>query len=178
VQCTPRENEEWHQLQERKAAQERAGKKDTVLLQVNEAHELLKASKQGNLLNPNEMKKPRPQDMKYQRLEEDVLLNELFRCFQQYKFWHLRTLKDRLKQPEAHLRDVLSKIAVLVKTGPAANSWTLKPEIAQVNQDVEEGLDVKQEDIAPDMAGGEMDEDDFDDDDDDDIEMEDVQLPL
>jgi transcription initiation factor TFIIF subunit beta len=183
VQCTPRENEEWHRLQTRKEALARSGKKDTVLMDVNTAEMLASGINNRNFLNPSQAPKPRPQDIRYQRLEESVLMDELAKCFQRFKYWHLRKLKEELKQPEAHLRDVLSKIAVLVKTGPAANTWTLRPEIAATmlgegegaNFDTTEAKDVKQEDIAPDALGGDIDEDDdFDDDDED---MEDVQLP-
>jgi transcription initiation factor TFIIF subunit beta len=183
VQCTPRENEEWHRLQTRKETLARSGKKDTVLIDVNTAEILASGISNRNFLNPSQPSKPRPQDIRYQRLEESVLMDELAKCFQRFKYWHLRKLKEELKQPEAHLRDVLSKIAVLVKTGPAANTWTLRPEIAatllgeeeSANFDTSEGNDVKQEDIAPDSLGGDIDEDDdFDDDDED---MEDVQLP-
>jgi transcription initiation factor TFIIF subunit beta len=126
-----------------------------------------------------EAKKPRAQDNKALRLEESQLIELLAEKFRMYKYWSLKSLKEATRQPEAHLREVLGKIAMLVKTGQAANHYMLKPQMedavrGMVNADVAmtgvnvEGA-VEMHEIAPDVATPQ--EVDLDDDDE---EMEDV----
>jgi transcription initiation factor TFIIF subunit beta len=100
-------------------------------------------------------------------MPENELLDRLFVCFRRYKYWSMKALKAELQQPEAYLRDVLDKIAVLAKTGTFATQWSLKPEnMPKDYAGAEEG--------APD-AGEDSDMADVDDDDDDlDMKFEDV----
>jgi transcription initiation factor TFIIF subunit beta len=174
VHCTPRENAEWYKLQNRKEDLAKSVRKDLTVTDVGRMLDMDRMS--DRFLRVAEQKKTRPQDLKFSRLESDVLLNLLAQKFKQYKYWSLRRLKEETRQPEAHLRDELSKIAYLVKTGPAANHWTLRSEMAEaLNLNPAEfaqadGARVKQEDIAPAAAN-------LDDDDDMDEDMEDVPLP-
>jgi transcription initiation factor TFIIF subunit beta len=133
-----------------------------------------------NFIRTGEVKKHRPQENKAARISEGELLDMLANLFKEYKFWPLKRLKERTRQPEAFLREQLSQIAILVKQGSAANTWTLKPQMAATIKMSEDDLmdyipdeaDVKQEDIAPVLSGPDVDS--VDDDDDDDQEMEDV----
>jgi transcription initiation factor TFIIF subunit beta len=125
-------------------------------------------------------KKHRPQENKAARISEGELLDMLAGLFKEYKFWPLKRLKERTRQPEAFLREQLNKIAVLVKTGNAANTWTLNANVAATLNMRDEDLadynpdepDIKEEEIAPPASGA--DNDSVDDDDDEDMEMEDV----
>ena len=49
----------------------------------------------------------------------------LFDCFKQYQYWSIKALRQQTKQPDAYLRQLLEGIAVLVKSGPFANHYTL-----------------------------------------------------
>lgn len=64
-------------------------------------------------------------------MPQDQLLDEIGKCFQQFKYWRLKSLKQTLRQPEAYLKETLQKIAELVKTGPFANTWTLTPSMSR-----------------------------------------------
>ena len=101
------------------------------------------------------------QDNKATRMDETALLDELAKAFQEYRYWPMSALKKRLKQPEAWLKEVLGKIAVLVRTGQAANHYMLK-------QFAEEAGGVKEEEFAPEVKGEE------DDDEDEDMDFEEV----
>lgn len=137
---------------------------------INQARVIMTAGQQGaNFIKGIEVKKARPQDNKYQRLEEGVLIQQILIAFGEFRWWSLKTLNERLKQPEAHLRDVLQKVAVLVKSGDAANKW-------QLNANTQALIDY---DGSKAGFGGEDkddDDDDEDEDDDDDEEMEDVDV--
>ena len=49
-------------------------------------------------------------------------------CFKLYKYWPLKTLKARVDQPEAYLKQTLEIIAQLVRQGTYAMTWQLKPD--------------------------------------------------
>lgn len=120
-------------------------------------------------------KKHKPQEFKAARIDEHILADLIIKKFRQYRFWSTKRLKQDLEQPEAYLKEVLSKYCELVKTGPAANNWRLKPEyepMLNMANEPEPTKDenVKNEDIAPDASG----DSDGDDSDEDDLEMEDV----
>lgn len=98
-------------------------------------------------------------------MPENELLDKIFDCFREYKYWSMKAFRDRLQQPEAYLRETLDKIAVLAKSGRFASRWSLKPE------NVTAGYDV------PDDTGAPEDDsfgDDDDDDEDEDVKFEDV----
>jgi len=175
VRCVARETEETVRLRRQKAEMEKKARKDLTLSEVGGSRDLLRNKFSDAFIRNTDVRKIRPPEQKYSRLASDVLLSLLAEKFRQYRFWSLRRLKEETRQPEAHLRDELGKIALLVKTGPAANHWTLKPEMAEalgLNRQAD-GSKANEDEIAPDVD--EMDEDDEDiDDDDDDGEMEDV----
>lgn len=62
------------------------------------------------------------------RVEKSELLDQLFMRFEEYEYWTLRGLKEVTRQPEGWLKEVLSEVGTLVKKGPYALKWTLKPE--------------------------------------------------
>lgn len=102
------------------------------------------------------MKQNRSQDNKTARIPQNELLDLLHKCFQEYKYWSLKALKARARQPEAYLKETLLKIASLEKTGPFAMNYTLNPEAQMMTYndrgDVPEG-------IAPDNDDEEEDDD-------------------
>ncbi|KAF9633422.1 Transcription initiation factor IIF beta subunit [Lasiodiplodia theobromae] len=111
--------------------------------------------------------KPKSQDNKFARIPQNQLLDMLLKLFQEYKYWPIKALKDRTRQPEAYLRETLSKIATLVRTGQFANTWMLNKDAEESNYlaNLDE-TDVKEE-MAPEPEFGE-------DDDEGDEEMEDA----
>ncbi|KAF7533377.1 hypothetical protein G7054_g7128 [Neopestalotiopsis clavispora] len=96
------------------------------------------------------------------RMEQSALLDAIFACYTdtKYDYWSMKAFKNRLKQPEAWLRENLEQVAVLHKTGRFANYWELKPEYQKRKPNAETAAEVA----------------DFDDEDDEDdnVEMEDV----
>ena len=68
-------------------------------------------------------------------------------CFKRFRYWPLKSLKAELKQPEAYLKQTLEIMAQLVRQGPYAMTWQLKPDYT---------VDVSnaQDDRAPDAAFG------------------------
>lgn len=44
-------------------------------------------------------------------------------------------MKERTRQPEAHLKECLDKVATLVKKGPYAFKYTLRPEYKKLKEE-------------------------------------------
>lgn len=63
--------------------------------------------------------------LKATRIPKNQLLDLIFDCFRQYQYWSMKALRQRTQQPDSYLRSVLEEVAVLVKTGPFANTYTL-----------------------------------------------------
>jgi transcription initiation factor TFIIF subunit beta len=55
----------------------------------------------------------------------------LLDLFQYYRYWGLREIKVRTKQPDAYLREVLNEIATMWKSGDLNGKWELKPEFKE-----------------------------------------------
>ncbi|PVH98132.1 transcription initiation factor IIF [Periconia macrospinosa] len=58
------------------------------------------------------------------RLPRNELVDILHSMFDEYKYWPMKALKARTNQPEVYLKEVLSEIAHLVRSGPFASCWT------------------------------------------------------
>ncbi|KAF3089776.1 hypothetical protein TWF569_011917 [Orbilia oligospora] len=110
--------------------------------------------------------KKKTQENKATRMPRNELLDALFTCFSEYEFWTLKGLRERLNQPEAYLKETLESIATLLKTGPFALKWQLKPEYK--TRDIEAIKKEVREDLGTD-AGEEFDDDEEE-------EMEDVKI--
>jgi transcription initiation factor TFIIF subunit beta len=61
-------------------------------------------------------------------MPQNELLDLIFQCFREFRYWPFKTLKSRLAQPEAYLKQTLEMVAHLVKSGDFAMTWELKPE--------------------------------------------------
>ncbi|KAI9061195.1 hypothetical protein FKP32DRAFT_1576737 [Trametes sanguinea] len=116
--------------------------------------------------------KPKPQKGQFERMARmprDQLLDELFRAFQERERWSIRNLRDRTQQPEAYLKEVLSEIAFLHRSGEFNGTWELMANfkgdgIKAENVPLPPGYsEVKSEDV---KMEGDEDEDEEDDDDD------------
>lgn len=118
-----------------------------------------------------QQRKKKGQDNKAVRIPQDQLLDKLYACFKQYKYWPMRALRQATKQPEAYLKETLGLIAVLIRSGEFAMNWKLKPEVEMERY---QGMNVKEE-AAPEIKGENVEtgESEFDDEDEG-LEMEDV----
>ncbi|KAF9519540.1 hypothetical protein BS47DRAFT_1154852 [Hydnum rufescens UP504] len=104
------------------------------------------------------------------RISRDELLDHLFNLFTPSQpYWSMKDLRKSTAQPEAYLKDVLGDIADFHKSGPQANTFSLKAAYASTFSSSStnvagpsgaEGHSGKLED------GGEADEDEDDEDDD------------
>jgi len=112
--------------------------------------------------------KDKKQQQKAARIPKNELLDMLFDCFRQFRYWYLRDLRLRTQQPEAYLRETLEGIAELVRQGAHANTWRLRSGMAVGDSTFEAAA----ESVAPTTTGPEPPDDD--DDDDDNVKMEDV----
>lgn len=86
----------------------------------------------------------------------------------------MKNFRERLRQPEAYIRETLETIADLSKSGTYAMTWSLKPENLTASEQAY-GL------LAPELSGGldgaddsDMGDIDGEDEDDDNVKMEDV----
>ncbi|KAI4257973.1 MAG: hypothetical protein LQ352_001406 [Teloschistes flavicans] len=116
--------------------------------------------------------KPAPgkgQNFKAARIPANEIKDMIFNCFRKWQYWPLRGLKNQLKQPESYIKQQLEEIAQLIRTGPFANTWQLRPEYKISSYD-----NVKEE-AAPD-PGDVNDLDEVGASEDEDYKLEDVPL--
>jgi transcription initiation factor TFIIF subunit beta len=57
------------------------------------------------------------------RIPRNELIDMLHNLFDEYANWPMKALKQRTRQPEAYLKEVLGDIAILIKSGPFASCW-------------------------------------------------------
>lgn len=62
------------------------------------------------------------------RMPQKDLFDLLFRLFEEYEYWLMKGLKERTKQPELYLKELLELIANLIKKGPYTSKYNLKAE--------------------------------------------------
>jgi transcription initiation factor TFIIF subunit beta len=117
------------------------------------------------------VEKTKKMDNKTTRMAENDLIDAINRCFSEYNYYSMKSLRARLRQPEAYLREVLDKVANLNRSGAFANLYSLKPEFRELAKQKSGNNALPEENtIAP--AGNEGAEE-FDEDEED-IKMEDV----
>lgn len=125
-------------------------------------------------------KDPKSVEGKATRLPQNELLDLLFKLFEEYDYWGMKGLRERTKQPETYLKEVLDTMAVLIKKGPYAMKYTLKPEFKQIKGmggSLSEYMNQPPDDETNNNQSNETNnnnENNQDDDEEDDVEMETV----
>ncbi|KAK3330812.1 transcription initiation factor IIF, beta subunit-domain-containing protein [Apodospora peruviana] len=113
--------------------------------------------------------KAKKMENKTARWPYNELMDAISACFSQYKYWSMKSLRAKIPQPEAYIREALEQVAVLSRSGVFANSWSLKEGYSDITASQDAAPEVA--DAAPGAA------DDMamsDDDEDEDVKMEDV----
>ena len=160
--CTPCDNKEYRQIEALRRSQQTSNR-TAFIDDVLAARHLQQAGMQLSLneesfinTGPSALRKRPNQDNKATRMPEFELIDALQAAFAEYKFWPMSALRRRFKQPEAWLKEVLGKIAVLVRTGQAANHYMLRPENQGLEWDgTDAAVGVKSEELAPEVKGEE-----------------------
>jgi transcription initiation factor TFIIF subunit beta len=93
-----------------------------------------------NLFMRAQQRNAKTSEGKATRIPKNELLDMLFRLFELYDYWTMKGLRERTKQPESYLKEVLDTMAVLIKKGPYAMKYSLKPEFKQVKGQLSSGL--------------------------------------
>ena len=73
--------------------------------------------------------KPKPAKGKFERMTRmprNQLLDMLFNMFQERPRWSIKLLRVKTQQPEVYLKEVLSEIAMLHRSGEYNGLWELK----------------------------------------------------
>ncbi|KAL4969379.1 transcription factor IIF subunit TFG2 [Aspergillus stella-maris] len=145
--CLPIENEEFQKLSEKKALEALKPKRETVFIDklpgklLQGRHAL--PGEQSAFVQATKPAKGKSQENKTTRMPQNELLDLVYQCFREYRYWPFKTLKARLRQPEAYLKQTLEMVAHLVKSGDFAMTWELKPEARESNYS--NSVEVKQE---------------------------------
>ncbi|CAE6410681.1 unnamed protein product [Rhizoctonia solani] len=108
------------------------------LIQIDDGNAQIKkiASGAGHLGNFSNMvkQKPKPPTGQFERaarIPKNELLDMLFKLFMVQSHWSMKVLRERTKQPLDYLRETLEEIAILHKSGPHTNTWSLQASYAQ-----------------------------------------------
>jgi len=118
------------------------------------------------------MSKAKKNENKHTRWPENQLMDALTNCFMKFTYWPMKSLRREIPQPEAFIREMLERIAVMHRNGRFANMWALRPDYRNTMAASRNVALPSGDTAAPVNAPGGADADD--DDDDDDIKMEDV----
>jgi len=111
------------------------------------------------------------------RVSQEQLLDMLHACFGEYRYWSLLSLRQKLHQPEAFIKNVLEKIGVLDRSGPFQGKWRLRDEyLSTVNAAVINRDSVKEEAAIEQEEDLDEEDDDMEDEEDDTEQFEDVQM--
>ncbi|KAF2271955.1 transcription initiation factor IIF [Westerdykella ornata] len=110
-----------------------------------------------------------PQLNKAARIPRNELIDLLHKCFDDYQYWHMKTLRETTRQPESYLKEVLQDIAQLVRSGPYASTWTRQGVFESARD-----MSGRKQQVAPDEEGGGAGGGGDDDEGDEEMEMEDV----
>ncbi|KAJ6504268.1 transcription initiation factor IIF, beta subunit [Mycena vitilis] len=73
--------------------------------------------------------KPKPAKGQFERMARiprNQLLDLIFQLFRETPRWGIKPLRERTQQPEVYLKEVLSEVAFLNKTGEFSSLWELK----------------------------------------------------
>lgn len=105
--------------------------------------------------------KPKPQENKAARMPRNELLDSIFQCFGEYNYWPMRSLRERLHQPEAYLKEVLESIAELVRSGPFNGTYRLRDDARKeaFNLDVKDEIAPEESDLEGLSGGDDLDDD-------------------
>jgi transcription initiation factor TFIIF subunit beta len=74
--------------------------------------------------------KVKPQKGQYERMARmprNQLLDALFALFREREQWPIKLLREKTQQPEVYLKEVLSEIATLHRSGEFNGTWELMP---------------------------------------------------
>lgn len=117
--------------------------------------------------------KVKPQKGQYERMARmprNQLLDALFALFREREQWPIKLLREKTQQPEVYLKEVLSEIATLHRSGEFNGTWELMPSF--------KGDGVKAEGMsqlyASQPSNADVSMDDYDEEEDDDDDMEEV----
>ena len=186
LSCLPVENAEYQRIMEERTRLALRPRRETQFVGG------VIAGGGGNILNPgtlgasadlksfiNKAGPPRGKKtmLKAARMPQNELLDLIYECFKEYTYWPLRSLKERLNQPETYLRQTLEMVAVMLRSGPHAMQWQLKPE-SREGRYAEVGLfDGAKDEAAPDVGPlGDFEDGGDIEDDEENVDMEDVPL--
>ena len=61
------------------------------------------------------------------RMPRNQLLDALFALFREREQWPIKLLREKTQQPEVYLKEVLSEIATLHRSGEFNGTWELMP---------------------------------------------------
>jgi len=136
---------------------------------------------------PTAKNNPSGQFERAARIPKNELLDMLFGLYQKQPKWGMKQLRAETSQPEVYLKEVLGEIAILNKSGPNTNLWTLQPSYAANLGIPTDGNGAAAPGAYPQGSAGasgsgtgdaamddDSSDDDEDDDDDDDDDMEEV----
>ncbi|MCJ1332291.1 hypothetical protein MMC10_008983 [Thelotrema lepadinum] len=143
VNCLPVENQDFWKVINERNRQDLKPVRETILLPGLGIHgsgaldpaALGPTGNLDNFIKTAAPPKAKGQDNKTARIPQNELLDMITNCFKEYRYWHLKDLRDKLRQPETYLKQTLEIVAQQVKVGTHANTWQLKRELRDLGLD-------------------------------------------
>ncbi|OQU96695.1 hypothetical protein CLAIMM_02739 [Cladophialophora immunda] len=178
-EAVPVKNEEYFMLENKQAAELlKVPEREQTIFATGDydpeknSRSFMTMSERQAVLKSAQARKHAQKETRAARVDKHILIDKLLDLFRQHRIWGLRDLKVRVNQPEAYLRETLSEIAFMWKSGDFNGKWELKQEFKQQDTTLLNPTGVE---VAPKVEDSDMDtKSGVDDDDDDDDVFEDV----
>ncbi|KAL9600529.1 MAG: hypothetical protein Q9179_003171 [Wetmoreana sp. 5 TL-2023] len=140
INCLPVENADYKRTMDARTREAMSKPRRETKMVDKQPHGGVYAARQANAFEIGFTKQTKPaagkgQHFKAARIPANELKDMIFNCFRKYEYWPMRALKAQLDQPENYLKQVLEEIAQLIRNGPFANCWQLRPEYKESSYD-------------------------------------------
>ncbi|KAJ3101225.1 hypothetical protein HDU97_001576 [Phlyctochytrium planicorne] len=137
-------------------------KKNIAFMELKDGKKVMQVgssnvSTMGNAAGEFNLSQKRTTLDKRERLPKEELINQIFAVYKENEYYYFKELVERLKQPQAYLKEVVNEVCDLVKKGEEHGKYALKADYRNIGAGAIGGSSsgVKVEDL-----------DDLDDDDD------------
>lgn len=131
-EAIPVDNDEYRKLdQERTRTMLKTKEKENIEIKTHvdplaQYASVLTAAERQDINKAAQRRRQDAKDNRAARLDKTVVLQELFKLFREHKYWGLRDLRIRLRQPESWVKENLEEIAVMHRHGDFNGKWELK----------------------------------------------------
>ncbi|KAJ1656306.1 hypothetical protein IWQ61_004104 [Dispira simplex] len=124
--ATPVYNDVYRSIMHQRMAQADKGNRKVQFMTERDRRSLMAPEMQesGNMVR----KRAIDLDSRSARMERSVLMDKIFRCFEEHPYWAMKGFVEVTGQPVAYLKEILDEVATFHRKGSYSQTYSLKPE--------------------------------------------------